>query len=223
MNKKAFLDTNVVIARSFPINSFHSKSKNVFNEYSEYYWSSTVVNEFDRRFFIKQKNLRNFYNDLMKYLENPQQDFYSAQDLKKFALKNYKDKLKDDARSSVQPFWDKYIGFESQILFNNVQNAISLCIKDLSIETNNNKSFLEKIMKLIPERINDYSKIDLMLKLHGVKDADRAVTIDGHEFAILNDDPIDFVSFDDDCYYGAKNVKLLSFNSIKGEYDFKAS
>ena len=27
MNKKAFLDTNVVIARSFPINSFHSKSK----------------------------------------------------------------------------------------------------------------------------------------------------------------------------------------------------
>jgi hypothetical protein len=82
---------------------------------------------------------------------------------------------------------------------------------------------LMNLIGLIPERINDYSKIDLMLELHGVKDADRAVTLDGHEFASLNKDPIDFVSFDDGCYYGAKNVKLLSFNSIKGEYDFKAS
>ena len=82
---------------------------------------------------------------------------------------------------------------------------------------------LMNLIGLIPERINDYSKIDLMLKLHGVKDADRAVTLDGHEFASLNRDPIDFVSFDDDCYYGAKNVKLLSFNSIKRKYDFKPS
>lgn len=36
-------------------------------------------------------------------------------------------------------------------------------------------------------------------------------------------DPVDFVSFDDECYFGAKNVELLCFDSIKGKYDFIAS
>ena len=42
---RAFLDTCIAIARVFSINSLHPRSKNVFNEYSEYYWSSTVVHE----------------------------------------------------------------------------------------------------------------------------------------------------------------------------------
>jgi hypothetical protein len=186
MNKKAFLDTCILIAKVFSIDSYHSRSKNVFNEYSEYYWSIRVINEFDRRFYIKQKNLRNFFSDLKKYLENPEQDYYSSSDLRKFALRNYTDQKRDDAKSSIEPFWNKYIGFESKIVFNNMQNAISICLKDLSINANGNKSHLEKIMKLTPQRIKDYLDIDLMLKSQGVKDADRSITLDGHEFACIN-------------------------------------
>lgn len=143
--------------------------------------------------------------------------------MKRFASKNLTDHERDDAERSIVPFWDRYIGFESQIFFKDMQNAVSLCLKDLSIKTNKNKSFLEIIMQLTPQRRNDYSAIDSMLKSQGVKDADRAITLDGHDFACHSKNPIDFISFDDECYIGAKNVEILCFNSVKGKYDFNAS
>lgn len=78
-------------------------------------------------------------------------------------------------------------------------------------------------MQLIPPRVNKYSKIDLMLKSNGVKDADRTIVLDGHDFACHCNSPVDFVTFDDECYCGAKNVKILCFDSIKGKDDFTAS
>ena len=80
------------------------KSKKVFEFYSELYWSEYVKSEFDMRFNEKYDNLMEFFNDLRKYLENPQQEFYSASDLKDFAKNKYSDKKMDDALSSVNPF-----------------------------------------------------------------------------------------------------------------------
>ena len=127
--------------------------------------------------FIKnKKNVRSFFNDLERYLESPNQEFYRPHDLINFALKNYTDRKKDDAKSSVEPFWNRYVGFESQILYDAMKKAISLCLNDLSIDSNKNKSFLESIMQTTPQRTDDYPDIDLMLKSQGVIDADRTIT-----------------------------------------------
>ena len=223
MNDRVFLDTCVLIAWVFYINSLHSKSKKIFEEYSEYFWSFNIQTEFDKRFYSKQKNLRSFYNDLQKYLQNPSKDLYSYHDLINFALKNYQDKKCDDAKDSVKPFWDKYVGTESQILFNNMKSAISLCLNDINIDSINNKSFVDNLLQLTPQRNNLYSKIDSLLESEGVHFEDREVILDGHDFACKSQFPIDFVTFDYKCCAGAKKVKTLCFNSIKGKYDFLSS
>ena len=69
--KKSFLDTNIFVAMVFYLNSLHLKSKNVFEAYSHYYWSSYVHDEFDKRCIQKLDNLSNFFFDLQKFLENP--------------------------------------------------------------------------------------------------------------------------------------------------------
>lgn len=78
-------------------------------------------------------------------------------------------------------------------------------------------------MQTTPQRKKSYSDIDSMLKSEGVSSQDRIVTWDGHDFACRSSGPIDFVTFDDDCYNGAKKVEILCFNSIKGKHDFNAS
>ena len=62
-----------------------------------------------------------------------------------------------------------------------------------------------------------------MLKLEGVHEKDRTVILDGHDFACRSNDPIDFVTFDDGCFNGAKNVEILCFSSIRGKDDYIAS
>lgn len=64
--KKAFFDTNLDIAFVFYINSLHLKSKEAFELYSEYYWSSFVHDEFDRRYYEKLDNISEFFRDLKK-------------------------------------------------------------------------------------------------------------------------------------------------------------
>ena len=96
-------------------------------------------------------------------------------------------------------------------------------MSDLSIVSNLNKSYFEGIMQLTPPRFNKYSAIDSMLKSEGVKDADRNIVLDGHDFAYNSKFPVDFVTFDNECCNGAKNVKILAFNFIKGKDDFNPS
>ncbi len=43
--KNVFLDTNVIIAIIFLINSHYLKAKEVFELYQNYYWSNGVVRE----------------------------------------------------------------------------------------------------------------------------------------------------------------------------------
>ena len=102
-----------------------------------------------------------------------------------------------------------------------MKSSATSCLKDLTFDLFNNKQKLEKTVKLTPKRTKKYSTIDRMLKSEGVSRPDRNVTLDGHDFACYSSNPIDFTTFDNDCFNGAKNVKLLCFNSIKGKYDFK--
>ena len=55
--KKAFLDTNILLANAFFLNSLYLKSQIVFDEYDEIYWSNFVKYEFNRRYFIKQNHM----------------------------------------------------------------------------------------------------------------------------------------------------------------------
>lgn len=223
MIKNVFIDTNIAVALIFYINSLNNKSLDVFNTYSEFFWSDFVKSEFERRYNVKQKNLKSFFNDLQKYLQNPEQDLYSTSDLSSFAKNNYSGKKRMDAINSIDAFWDRYVGVESQVPFSNIKKHTSQCITDLSIDLNKNKEILERIMQLTPQRTNKYLKLDLMLKKEGVKGPDRCVTLDGHDFACKCNVPVDFVTFDEDCCNGARNIELLCFNSVKGKYDFKAS
>lgn len=104
-----------------------------------------------------------------------------------------------------------------------MKNSAMKCLKDLSVDTSINFKNLENKMQLTPQRTNIYSNIDSMLKNEGVHDTDRIITLDGHDFACFSGDPIDFVTFDENCCNGAKNIDILCFNSIKGKYDFNAS
>ena len=97
--------------------------------------------------------------------------------------------------------------------------AINNCLNDLSLTTNSYKNHLELSVNLTPQRKREYNHIDSMLKSQGVKVEDRIVTLDGHDFACQNNNQIDFITFDEVCYNGAKNTKILCFKSIKGQYD----
>ena len=219
--KRAFFDTNLIIAYLFFLNSLHLQSKEAFKIYDELYWSNFVQEEFNHRFLIKQKYLKLFFNDLQKYLQNPNQEFYSYFDLKNFALDNYSGKFMEDVKSSISPFWNEYFGIETQISFFDIKKAINYCLKDLSITLNSNKKDLENIMHLTPKRTNDYPDIDILLKNNRVSDEDRIVILDGHDFACFSSDPIDFVTFDNDCFNGANSLEMLCFESVKGKHDFK--
>ena len=104
-----------------------------------------------------------------------------------------------------------------------MRNAIEFSLKDISLTSNSIKDNLDNVMQLTPKRTKSYSAIEKMLESEGVGPADRTVTLDGHDFACNSFQPVDFVTFDVDCYNGAKNVGRLCFSSIKGKDDFKSS
>ena len=221
--KNVFLDTNVLIAIIFLINSHYLKAKEVFELYQNYYWSNGVVRELNLRFGEKQINLTKFYMDLKLFLENPEKDLYSNRDLLNFVKNHYSEKLLEDAKNSIEPFWNNYIGVESMVPFFNIKTSINFCLNDLRITCIVNKQKLENKLVLAPQRNEDYPQIDAMLESFGVHEEDRKIILDGHDFACFSTQPVDFVTFDDDCFNGAKNIDLLCFNSVKGKYDFRAS
>lgn len=54
-----------------------------------------------------------------------------------------------------------------------------------------------------------------MLESEGVGSNDRTVTLDGHDFACKSFEPVDFVTFDVDCYNGAKISNNYALISLK--------
>lgn len=223
MIKNAFIDTNLAIAYVYHINSLHNKSKKVIEEYDNLFWSFYVEYEFNRRSPKKYMNLSTFFHDLQKFLENPKKELYCERDLEDFALNNYSGKLQTDAKNSIKPFWNEYFGVESWAPFSDIKYKINSCLIDLTVNSVKNLNDFKKNVSLTPQRAKNYPKIDSMLKSEGVHENDRIVTLDGHNFACKSSNTIDFVTFDNDCFNGAKNVELLCFNSIKGKDDFTAS
>ena len=223
MNKKAFWDTCLVIAFVFHINSLHYRSYDVFNSYDQHFWSNFVKKEYQRRYAEKFKNLLTFFNELNIELESPSKEFYTPFDLIQFAMKKYSDKLQDDAKNSVEPFWSEYIGIQSQVSFHNLKNNVDSCLTDLYIDTASNDNIIRNNLQLTPKRTNDYTNINMLLESQGVTKEDRHVALDAYDFALKSSDPIDFITFDKVLYSGANNSKMTCFNSIKGKKDFKAS
>ena len=205
---------------TFPINSHHFRSLNALNEYGEYFWSNQVQIEYGVRFGEKFNNISLFFTDLKSSFANDK-ELYSTQDLINFASMNYSENMLDDAKNSVNPFWNKYIGIESQVLFEDLQNAIINCLIDLYIVVGINRKFLERNIQLTPKRTKKYGNINLILKSSGVHKEDRIVALDGHDFACKSADFIDFVTFDDELFRGCFfNADKLCFENIKGKHDF---
>ena len=159
MTTKTFLDTNILIASIFIINSLHNKSKEVFKSYTEFYWSNFVKEEYNNRCGLKHKHLKDFFQDLKLELKTPKQELYSYTDLINYSKKYYSEKTMSDAISSVNPFWNNYIGIESQVTFHDMQVHIDNCLNDLSLILNHKRTALEKYMKLTPPRIKTYTKL----------------------------------------------------------------
>lgn len=219
MSFKVFCDTNVPIAYVFHIDNLHYESKEVFNEYSEFFWSNNVSFEFDRVYIMKLEYLKSFFHDMQKYLESPLQEFYSIDDLFKFAVNQYDNNELKKIKSSIEPFWREYIGFESKILFFDMKNSMDDCLNDLVWISKLNKDFLKDFIQLTPQRFDNYPDITKLLESLDVHKSDREIILDAHDFASRSG-PVDFVTFDHDCYEGAKNVELWCFNSVRGRQDF---
>lgn len=88
------------------------------NSMMSFFWSDFVKEEFDNKYVSKLNNISNFFFDLKKNLEDSGKEFYSSSDLMKYATNNYSGRMMDDAKKSVNPFWNQYIGIESVIPFN---------------------------------------------------------------------------------------------------------
>lgn len=148
----AFIDTNLAIALIFYINSLHTKSKEVFEVYSIIFWSNFVKKEYERRSYEKYNHLSEFFNDLQKYFEYPEKEFYSINDLYNFILSNYSGKKMEDAKSSISQFWSRYIGQNSYLHHQDIKKQSKTCLNDLNINTFTNMSKLEKTIQLTSKR-----------------------------------------------------------------------
>lgn len=104
-----FYDTNIPLAYVFSIEPNHKKSKYIFNEYDEVYWSQIVKIEFNNRFDKKFQSLIEFYQMLYFEFKNSIKNFIIFTDIK-FYLKNkkYESKEEEDLFESLSLFWNYY-------------------------------------------------------------------------------------------------------------------
>ena len=129
----SFVDTNVSIAYIFSIDPLNNKSMAVFREYNDIYWSKLVKGECKKVFKNKRKILVKFYKDLANDIKPDDFHDFKFNNLKKYVIKNYsKGKKRDQILSSLEKFWDNYVGeqFPTYASFN---QAIQNCLGDLKI------------------------------------------------------------------------------------------
>ena len=88
------------------------------------------------------------------------------------------------------------------------------------MDTFDRKEYLENNMITVPSRTNSYSNIDSLLESEGVHSKDREIVLDAYDYSSQIVDPLDFITFDEEFYDGIKNVKIFTFNSVKGKFDF---
>ena len=195
------------------------RSNKVFDKYSTMYWSERVEYEYFVRSNEKLNNISLFLSDLILFLEFDK-EFYTSDDLMKFALQRYCDGVKNDVISSIRPFWNLCFGSVTQVSFHNLIDAINNFFIVLRSNYTSKVSYLKNNLKLVSKRTKDYHDLGLIIGSKGAGENDVKIALDGHDFACKSTKPVDFVTFDDKLYQGSLKAKNLCFSSIKGEYDF---
>ena len=217
---ESFIDTNILIAYTFHIDSLHLKAKEVFNEYQTIVYSKRVKLESDFIFSKKRNILQKFFEDLMMEITYENSNWSSLKNLKKLLSK--KDLSEDDKRqikSSLDSFWAKYVN--EQFPSNETMHyAIFGCLDDLDICSFLRKSKIEKQIKITEKRIKPYNRINRKLNRIGVHVPDDEIVLDAHDYNLKNNDKLDFITFDSNFYNGINQIKEFSFNKIKCKDDF---
>lgn len=217
----SFVDTNVAIAYSFSLDPLNINSNRVFKKYNQIYWSNTVENEYKKVFKNKFKLLKKYFKDLKSFLMNDDYTDISFKILVSFInKKNYSYKDKKKIESSLHVFWNNYLGNELPSK-DDVLNAIDCCLFDLlSNVYKKREEWLSKI-NLTSKRIKRYASIynDLFEKPK-VHKTDVLIILDAHDYNLELEEKIDFITFDNDFYNAASQIKEFSFNKILGKEDF---
>lgn len=211
----AFCDTNVLIGYVFILDYLNRYSAIVFNEYSTVFCSDNVKNEYDKVFKDKYKKLSNQIFYLQNYLGKSGVEFY---DLK--LIKKEFDDLNKDFIGFLDSFWNNYLEFNGYITLAEISNSLDICRRDLKENTFFRDSKLKDMMTLINNNNDNYEEIDKKVKSLKIHSSDRKIVLDAHDFNLKNNNPLDFITFDERLFNGIKRVQNFSFNSIKSKDDF---
>lgn len=203
----SFVDTNVSIAFIFSIDPLNNKSMAVFREYDNIYWSKLVKKEYKKVFKNKRKILVKFYKDLANDIKPDDFHDFKFNNLKKYVIKNYsKGKKRDQILSSLEKFWDNYVGeqFPTCASFN---QAIQNCLGDLKRFVYSRKNQWEQNILLTYDRVKKYLALKRKLNSLKVHSPDDEIVLDAHDFNLRKDFLLDFITFDGDCYNGVSQIQ----------------
>lgn len=215
----SFVDTNVSIAYTFRIDPFNNNSVNAFEDYDLIFWSNFVKEEFNKVFISKKDVLVRFYKKLLRDLKEDKNIKLTLKNLMKYVKNgNYIEKEFKQIESSLNVFWTYYVN-ESFPSYDSIESAINNCLKDLNISAFSRKVKWENNSKLTNKRINKYYVLNNKLDEIGVHFPDNEIILDAHDHNINNDYELDFVTFDRDCFNGAK-LKDFCFHDVKSNLDF---
>ncbi|AMK15174.1 hypothetical protein [Methanobrevibacter olleyae] len=207
------------IAYTFLIDPFNNNSINAFRKYSAIFWSNLVKEEFDKVFISKKEVLVRFYKKLLKDLKQEKVLNLRFNDLNKYIKqgtsikKDYK-----QIKSSLSSFWDRYVD-ESFPSLDSLEIAINLCLRDLRIVSYKRKTDWENYSQLTEKRTNKYFNLNNKLRRNGVHPPDNEIVLDAHDHNLKTSYDLDFITFDKNCYDGAK-LADFSFHDVKFIWDF---
>ena len=225
---KSFNDTNVPIAYVFLFEPQNEIAKHIIcKEYCEVYWSSNVVDEFQNRVVEKKDYLLSFFDKLQIELYAHSKLYYSFKQLEDFAKNfSYEDaKHERDVMMSLKPFWNYYFQHSTESMTENMTEPVRdfrIFLKTIIFER---MDFCEDSYVLsdnIHKRTDEYSKLYALLDSYDeVHDEDIQIVLDAHDFSKTLDNPLDFITFDEN-FHEAVLKSNLSFNKVKGlkDYDF---
>ena len=216
----SFVDTNVAIAYIFSIDPLNNKSMAVFREYDNIYWSKLVKKEYKKVFKNKRKILVKFYKDLANDIKPDDFHDFKFNNLKKYVIKNYsKGKKRDQILSSLEKFWDNYVG-EQFPTYTSFNQAIQNCLGDLKRFVYSRKNQWEQNILLTYDRVKKYLALKRKLNSLKVHSPDDEIVLDAHDFNLRKDFLLDFITFDGDCYNGVSQIQKFQFNNINGKEDY---
>lgn len=215
----SFIDTNVSIAYTFLIDPLHNHARNVFKKYSLIFWSIFVQTEFIKVFSSKREVLAKFYLKLLDELIGGNFTNFSQEGLYDYIKGlDYIKKEYEQIKSSLSSFWDRYVG-ESFPSLHCLKQAIISCLMDLMDVSYTQRTDLENRVLLSEKRSEEYCNLKRKLIANGVHTEDAEIILDAHDHNLKTEYDLDFVTFDEDCYNGAR-INDFPFHDVKYKWDF---